>query len=260
MGSSTSSPGPRSRRATRRSTCRRSARATTPTPGVVFVGEQAGDLAGFSLARAGNVAGRGGGVLTSDLLIGAPSSTGPGTAYLVYGGAGLLGQATTVGTARFINLNRIGGSTATGVAGAAFIGADGGDTTGFAVSSAGDFNGDGLSDVMIGSPIAEAAAGVVDLFYGQPGDTTTLVGDISLDDIPATVPSVTFVGAAAGDLTGFSLSQVGRINNDAINEILIGAPGFNAQRGGGLPDPRQPEPARVALARRRPSRSRSPRR
>ena len=31
----------------------------TPTPGVVFVGERAGDLAGFSVARAGNVAGRG---------------------------------------------------------------------------------------------------------------------------------------------------------------------------------------------------------
>ncbi len=206
--------------------------AANQTPGIVFVGERSGDLAGFSIASAGNVAGRGGGAFTSDLLIGAPSTTGSGTAYLVYGGSGLFSQATTANNVSFINLTRIGDPGLTGnVAGAAFIGALGGDSTGFAVSSAGDFNDDGLADIMIGSPSANTGAGVVDLFYGQVGATTTLLGDIVLDAIPATVPSVSFLGAAAGDLTGFSLSQVGRINNDAINEILIGAPGFNALAG-----------------------------
>ena len=203
---------------------------TTPTPGVVFAGERAGDLAGLSIAAAGNVAGRGGGGLTSDLLIGAPSSSGAGTAYLVYGGTTLPGFTTT--TTPFILLSRIGDPATSGnVPGARFIGAAAGDTTGFAVSSAGDFNNDGLSDIMIGSPTAGNGAGVVDLFYGQPGATTSLIGNIPLDTIPSTVPSASFVGTTAGDLTGFSLSQVGRINNDAINEILIGAPGFNALAG-----------------------------
>ena len=204
---------------------------TTPTPGVVFVGEQSGDLAGFSIAGAGNVAGRAGGGLTSDLLIGAPSSNGPGTAYLIYGGTGLPGFTTA--TTPFILLSRIGDPAFPGtVPGASFIGAAAGDSTGFAVSSAGDFNNDGLSDIMIGSPTAAGDAGVVDLFYGQAGATTTLVGDILLDNIPTTIPAATFIGTAAGDLTGFSLSRVGLINNDPINEILIGAPGFNGLAGG----------------------------
>ena len=57
----------------------------TATNGVVFAGELSGGLAGFAVAGAGNVAGQGG-ALTSDLLIGAPSGTGAGTAYLIYGG------------------------------------------------------------------------------------------------------------------------------------------------------------------------------
>ena len=195
--------------------------------------------------------------LTSDLLIGAPSSTGAGTAYLDLWRGRPPRSGHDRRHRRFIKLNRIGATR--DVAGATFLGAEGGDATGFAVSSAGDFNGDGLSDFMIGSPIAEAATGTGHLFYGQAG-AAAIVGDIVLDDIPTTVPSVTFAGSAVGDLAGFSLSRVGRINNDGHERNPDRGPRVQRPRGGGLSDPRQPEPARGLLARRRPSRSRSPRR
>ena len=44
-------------------------------------------------------------------------------------------------------------------------------------------------------------------------------------------PRSSFDGAADGALAGFSLTAIGRINNDTINEIAIGSPGFNNSSG-----------------------------
>ncbi len=205
--------------------------------GLVFAGVNSGDQAGFSVADAGNVNGAASGA--HDLLIGAPQSgSGAGNAYLVYGGSNLAGLATTTGGVSFINLARVG-TTVTSpvpVPGAIFTGPGNGALNGFSVSSAGDWNGDGFSDIIIGAPGAGTTSslnqGVVYVFYGAPNTSSGfLTGTIPVGNIPATFGSATLVGANAGDMAGSSVSLVGTINPGQPNEILIGAPGFNSSAG-----------------------------
>ncbi len=210
-------------------------------PGVLFTGANSGDQAGFSVAGAGNFNGATTSVGQSidDILIGAPqTTTGSGSAYLVYGAINLASQATTTNGVTSITLNRVGSTSVSNpVPGVVFTGANNGDQTGFSVSTAGDFNNDGISDIMIGSPFADPGgltdSGRVTLVFGQSASSATgqLSGTISLNSIPANNQGIEFDGAAAGAFAGFSVSAVGRINNDGINEILIGSPGFNNQQG-----------------------------
>ncbi|MFI5459969.1 MAG: hypothetical protein ACHRXM_31500 [Isosphaerales bacterium] len=197
-------------------------------PGVVFSGANSGDQAGFSVADGGDVNAAGGGKI-DDLLIGAPrAGSSTGAAYLVYGGSGLASLATVAGNpgVSFISLGRVGApGSATGVVpGAIFTGTSGGDLTGFAVSSAGDFNGDGFGDILIGSPGWATSSGRVNMIYGAPN--TLVSGTIPLSAIPTNIKSVEFDGGDTGDLAGYALTAVGFINVGQPNEILIGAPGY----------------------------------
>lgn len=202
--------------------------------GVLFTGASIGSQAGSAVAAAGNFDGATSGSRPAgDLLIGAPAPTsGPGTAYLIYGASNLPAQATTSNGLTSIPLSTIGSGSTTGAQGVAFVG--GGDLTGFSVSSAGDFNNDGLNDIMIGSPGFNGAAGQVSLIFGRravPATPGRITGTITLSAIPAGVNFIQFVGAAPGAEAGRSESAVGKINSDAINEILIGSPGFNGGSG-----------------------------
>jgi hypothetical protein len=199
--------------------------------GVLFGGVNSGDNAGFSVAGAGSVDGAlsAGNARIQDLLIGAP---GASTAYLVYGSTNLIGQATNVGGTTMISLGRLGTpGSATGVVTGAIFTGTALDGTGFAVSSAGDFNNDGLSDFLIGSPFFQAQTGQATLFYGQPQSGTPITGNIPLNNIPTNFPNAQFVGTGPGDLAGYALSLVGRITASPANPILIGSPGFNADAG-----------------------------
>lgn len=205
---------------------------TSTAPGIIFAGANTGDNAGWSISGAGNVNGditTSGNIAIQDMLIGAPANTsgGAGRAYLVYGSLTL--PAQSVGGV--IDLGRIGATGTTGVAGATFVGPAAGAQTGRAVSSAGDFNADGLADVLIGSPGASSSAGRVDLFYGQSVSGTPISGTINLASPPTTFSHLIMTGGNAGDMAGFSLSEVGRINTTPGNPIIIGAPGYANNAG-----------------------------
>ena len=205
----------------------------TNTPGVVFAGATPAQNSGFSLASGGNFAGQTvSGIIQSTLLIGSPQfNVGPGQVSLIYGDPTLINAGETVNGFTSINLNRVG--IAGGINGATFVGQNTGDQTGFSVSTAGDFNNDGISDILIGSPGANTAAGQVTMIYGNSGTGAlgAITGTINLGSVPNTITTVIFDGAGAGALAGFSLTATGRINNDSLNEILIGSPGFNNAQG-----------------------------
>ena len=210
-------------------------------PGLLFTGATPGGQAGFSVAYAGDVDGTvTNGRQAADLLIGAPAGVtgGAGAAYLIYGGNNLAGAVTTVNGFSSIPLGRVGTTGTTGVPGAIFTGATG-NLTGFSVSGAGDFNNDGLSDFLIGEPAFGASAGRVTLVYGQSGTPLPITGTIPLGTLPATILAGQFVGGASGDQAGFSVASAGLVGlgagatpgTDNFADILIGAPGFLANRG-----------------------------
>jgi hypothetical protein len=204
---------------------------------VILTGAAAGAQAGWSVADGGNVNGVGGNV--HDLLIGAPGQGGGGAAYLIYGGSSLPSLAQTVsvnGTNRtLINLANVGAASGTtgAVPGAAILGPTS-SRTGQAVSSAGDFNGDGFGDILVGSPQFSLDAtltnqGLATVFYGAASNA--LQGQFSLTSPPSGIASLYLTGATSGNLAGYAVSPVGLINSGQPNAILIGAPGFNGNSG-----------------------------
>ena len=137
--------------------------------GIRIVGEAASDRVGWAVARAGDVNGD----RRMDVIIGAPTAgnngrDSSGSAYVVFGQR----------SAATIDLASLGGS------GFRIDGAAEGDVAGFAVSTAGDVNGDGLADVVVGAPEADnnfrEQSGSAYVVFGQrttaPVDLSALGG------------------------------------------------------------------------------------
>jgi menaquinone-dependent protoporphyrinogen IX oxidase len=107
-------------------------------------------------------------------------------------------------------------------ANASFIGENSHDYAGRSVSSAGDVNGDGYDDVIIGAPYNSDGggyAGKAYLLYGP------LYGEIDLAYADAS-----FIGENAYDYAGESVSQAGDVNRDGYDDVIIGAP-YNSDGG-----------------------------
>jgi len=130
-----------------------------------------------------------------DLVVGAPGSDD------VFYGQGAL------------ELHANDGATFTATGWTAF-GASPYEHLGQRVAPAGDVDGDGIDDLLSGSPLADgvgAAAGVVRWFPGSPGGPT--VGGWTLD------------GDAAGAGLGRSLTSLGDLDADGFGDFAVGAPG-----------------------------------
>src|SRR5262245_7913853 len=109
------------------------------TTGFKLSGAALGDYSGFSVASARYVNGDG----FADLIVGALGVNGStGASYVVFGKAS--------GFAANIDLSSLNGTTGFKLSGAA-----GGDQSGFSVASAGDVNGDGFSDLIVGAKYAD---------------------------------------------------------------------------------------------------------
>ena len=101
-------------------------------------------------------------------------------------------------------------------------GAASGDGAGVSVTSAGDFNGDGRLDLVVGAngadPGGKLNAGAAYIVFGTSGR-----GAVDLASPGAR--AVRFDGAAAGDELGASVSGVGDVNGDGLSDVLLGARG-----------------------------------
>ena len=97
-----------------------------------------------------------------------------------------------------------------------------GDRSGYSVSSAGDINGDGFDDLLIGTYAADPNgynSGATYLVYGKEGGYGA---SFNLSDLNGTNGFV-INGIAASDLSGYSVSSAGDINGDGFDDLLIGA-------------------------------------
>ncbi len=170
------------------------ARATQGDPAWMAESDQVEALFGTSVASAGDVNGDGYG----DVIIGAPGypnlPTNKGRAF-VYLGAGA-GLATT----------------------AAWIAEDDQwSSFGFSVASAGDVNGDGFADVIIGAHN----------YLSASGEGRAYVYQGSSSGLSATA-AWTADGDHSGAWFGASVASAGDVNGDGFSDVIVGADGHSA--------------------------------
>ncbi len=124
----------------------------------------------------------------------------PGVVYVLYGTGSYASAPTSYTGLQALQI----GTVATGA-----------DFMGYSVA-VGDFNGDGIQDLAVGSPAWNSYQGRVDLFFGSG---TGLCGGAAT----CSTPSVTLYGTA-NSLFGYGVSAIGDLNKDGIADLLVGAP------------------------------------
>jgi hypothetical protein len=181
--------------------------------GFAIHGAKANDFAGTSARGAGDVNGDG----LADLVVGAfgsdPNGGLSGDTYVVFGrGAG-----------KPVNLAEVGLGLGGGFA---IHGEASTDFSGSAVAGAGDVNGDGLADVIIGaygSDISGEASGRAYVVFGKPSVTA-----VELSAVAGGQGGFAIDGEAAADRVAGAVSGAGDMNGDGLADVLIGSARIDA--------------------------------
>ena len=158
---------------------------------VILNGEAASTYFGVTVSGTGDVNGDG----FEDVIVGATGySSSTGKAYLFYGGPSM---NSTVD--------------------AEFYGENPNDNFGASASGAGDVNGDGYEDILVGASGYSSGTGRVYIFLGG--------------SFISQFPYLTINGAAVNNYLGISVSGAGDVNRDGFDDFIAGAYGYNNYSG-----------------------------
>jgi hypothetical protein len=161
------------------------------TPNWSYESGQENARFGYSVSGAGDVNGDG----YSDVIVGAPyydhGLTDEGVAYVFHGSSSGLSESPNLRTEPDeINAN-----------------------FGHSVSGAGDVNGDGYSDVIVGAP-SGGYGGLVFVYHGSSGG------------LPVTADWTRNTNDSDAGL-GYSVSGAGDVNGDGYSDVIVGAPYYS---------------------------------
>jgi hypothetical protein len=163
-------------------------------PAWIGEGNREGALFGFSVAGAGDVNGDG----FDDVVVGAPyfavQSPREGAAFLFLGSAQGLAETPAWSVEAFSSLSEFGVS----------------------VAPAGDVNGDGFADVIVGAftfSHPESREGGAFLYLGSPAGLSSTA-------------DWTAEGDQIDDLLGLSAGAAGDVNADGYDDVIVGAAGW----------------------------------
>jgi hypothetical protein len=158
---------------------------------------------GASVASAGDVNADGYG----DVIVGAPGFNSNGAAYVFLGSPEGIGNGSS--------------STAAGRIESTQFGSD----LGHSVAKAGDVNGDGHDDVLIGAPDYDVGSGHSGAVFVLHGDPTGLAGTF-----PQSIAARIDGNNSFQDL-GASVTGAGDLNGDGYADVVIGDPRFSTAPG-----------------------------
>jgi hypothetical protein len=162
-------------------------------------GNQALSGFGFSTGTAGDVNGDG----YADVIVGAYNYDGGGRAFVYHGAAG--GPSTTA------NWSADGGA--------------GSGHFGYSVGTAGDVNGDGYADVIIGGPLSDQGQnneGQASVYHGSPTGLSTGPADWTAE------------GDQMNANLGHSVGTAGDVNGDGFADVIVGAHQYDGGAGRAL--------------------------
>ncbi|PCJ65274.1 MAG: hypothetical protein COA58_10475 [Bacteroidetes bacterium] len=160
---------------------------------------QANAEMGYSVSSAGDVNGDG----YSDVIVGAPNFDSG----LAYEGAAFVYHGSSTGLSTTVN-SQIDGNQWSAL-------------LGWSVSSAGDANGDGYGDVIIGAKAYD---------YGQSNEGIAFVYYGSASGVITTTMSW-LEGNQANLYMGESVSSAGDVNGDGYSDVIVGATGYKGTEG-----------------------------
>ena len=160
-------------------------------------------VSGVSVAGAGDVNGDS----MDDLIVGAPGAYPGGKSYVVFG--------TNTGFAASVELSELDGSN-----GFRLDGNDAYDSSGRSVAGAGDINGDGTDDLIIGTSRYEP--------YGQDRSAKSYVVFGTNAGFAASLDLLALDGSNGFrldgiDASGYSVAGAGDVNGDDLDDLIIGA-------------------------------------